>query len=103
MKFPMSEDFGGFSPEYLSALDAYMKQSDLRQAELHGMFRKTIKSDTLPEWPDMFNVSGPLPVPEDLEPIINNLVGVVLEHDKKIVDTAKGFVNGEWFFAVRVE
>ena len=101
MKFPMSEDYGGFTAEYLAAMDRYMKESSERQAELRGMFRKTIKSDKLPDWPDMYHCAGPLPVPEDLEPVINNLAGISLENEKQVIDTSKGFANGEWFFAIR--
>jgi len=103
MKFPMSADFGGMTPVYLAAMNTYWKESDLLRAELRGMFKKTLKSDELPKWPDSFCVSGKLPVPEDLSPVINNLVGVVLENEKTIADTARGIVKDEWFFAVRVE
>ena len=103
MKFPTTEDYGGLTSEYLAALDAHFKISAERQAELRGMFRKTPKSDELPKWTDVFVCSGPLPVPDDLNPVINNLAMISLENEKQIIDTAKGIASGEWFFAIRVE
>lgn len=102
MKFPMRNSFQS-SEEHLAALDTYFKCCDRMEKELLYKLITTRQYSDRPDWPHCFGVDVTGPMTEDiLPPAVHNIVGVVQEHEKEILEVAHGMCAGLSFILVRV-